>query len=143
VKPFFQAGIVVQDIDRAMTELGAALGVTWGQPVVRTNGPYTIRAVFSTTGPPFVELIEGPAGSPWDAHGQSRLDHVGYWTDDIGAEIERLESLGLVVEADGRKIAGTPWAYLRAPESNLRVELLDSSMRDAFHQRWGLVDTGY
>jgi catechol 2,3-dioxygenase-like lactoylglutathione lyase family enzyme len=140
MKPFFQAGLLVQDLDAGMAELTTALGLRFGEPKVRETAYGPMRVVFSLDGPPYVELIEGPPGSPWETTRGSRLDHIGLWTDDLGADRVRLLEQGMTIEIDGEEIAGRPYAYFRAPSTGLRIELLERSMEDGFYARWGMDD---
>jgi hypothetical protein len=135
--PYFQVGILVQDLDAARDELGRALGLTFGETLERTNGPWTIRVCFALQGPPYLELIEGPPGSPWDNGGVSRIDHIGCWTPDIEASKAKLAEEGFSLELDGSQYGGL-FSYHRGPASGLRVELLDASGEDAFYERWGI-----
>jgi hypothetical protein len=134
--PFFQVGVLVQDIEAARDELSAALGIIWSEIVERVNGEWTIRVCFSKEGPPYLELIEGPPGSPWDSGGASRIDHVGYWTPDLEHHKETLAANGIPVDHDGAPL----FTYQRGRASGLRIELIGSSARPAFYERWGLVD---
>jgi Glyoxalase/Bleomycin resistance protein/Dioxygenase superfamily len=113
VKPFFQAGSLVQDLDAAMVELSDMLDVHWGKPLTREVGESELRVVFSLDGPPHIELTRGPAGSPWDASDGPRLDHLGYWSDDLEADKRRLDAQDVTLEADGAQLGGVPFAYLR------------------------------
>ena len=133
--PFFQVGIIVQDLDAARDELGRALGVSWGTTVENEVDSHPIRLCFTREGPPYLELIEGPPGSPWDASGGPRIDHVGYWTPDIDRAREGLAAEGAAVEVDGGF-----FAYLRAPQSGLRIELIVDSGRADFYRVFGLDD---
>jgi hypothetical protein len=135
--PFFQVGILVEDIAAARDELSRALGIVWGDTVERVNGDWTIQVCFSKEGPPYLELIEGPAGSPWDSRSGSRIDHVGYWTHGIEENKRRIAAEGFDIETDGAEL-GTPFTYHRGRASGLRIELIDDSIRDAFYERWGL-----
>jgi hypothetical protein len=135
----FQVGVLVADLDAARDELSAALGVTWGDALDREVDGWTIRVCFSKQGPPYLELIEGPEGSPWASDGGSRIDHIGYWTADIHRSRDELAGAGLPTEVDGAA-AGGIFTYHRGRASGLRVELVDSSARDAFYERWGLDD---
>jgi hypothetical protein len=135
--PYFQVGVLVEDIEAAREELGRALGLTFGEIVDRQNGEWLIRVCFALDGPPYLELIEGPPGSPWEAVGGSRIDHIGCWTPDIGAGKDHLAREGFALELDGSTYGGK-FSYHRGPKSGLRVELLESSGEAAFYERWGL-----
>jgi catechol 2,3-dioxygenase-like lactoylglutathione lyase family enzyme len=135
--PYFQVGVLVEDLDAAREELGNALGLEWSDVVERVNGDWKIRVCFARQGPPFLELIEGPPGSPWETTHGSRIDHIGYWVDDIEAGKRRLADAGVAIEHDGTKSGGV-FTYHRGSKSGLRVELLDASGRAAFYERWGL-----
>ncbi len=137
VQPFFQVGVLVEDLDAARDELGQALGLEWSDIVVRQNGEWEIRVCFAKQGPPFLELIEGPPGSPWEATHGSRIDHIGYWVDDLDASKQRLDADGVALEHDGSAHGGV-FTYHRGRQSGLRVELIDTSGREAFYERWGL-----
>jgi len=135
----FQVGMLVQDLDAARVELARALGLTWTPTRERETLGWPIRACFSRQGPPHIELIEGPPGSPWDATAGSRIDHVGYWTDDIATDRDDLAAAGVEVEVDGTP-SGAVFTYQRGRDSGLRVELIDRAGRAAFYERWGLDD---
>jgi hypothetical protein len=75
---------VVQDIEAATREMTATLGVAWSPVRDGRLGDWDYRIVFSVDGPPFLELVEGPPGSPWDSSGGSHFDHLGYWAENIG-----------------------------------------------------------
>jgi hypothetical protein len=140
-QPFFQVGVLVENLEAAQQELSDALGITWSQTVERRNGDWTLRACFSQQGPPYIELIEGPAGSPWEPVNGSRIDHIGYWAEDLKATKESFADAGLPIEHDGTG-SGAVFTYHRGRNSGLRVEFLDASGRAAFHDRWGLEDRG-
>ena len=137
--PYFQVGVLVEDLEAAREELGEALGLTWSEIVDRENGGWKIRVCFALQGPPYLELIEGPVGSPWEATGGSRIDHIGYWADDLETSKRQLDAAGLTLEVDGAKHGGV-FTYQRGTRSGLRVELIDASGRKAFYERWGLDD---
>jgi hypothetical protein len=140
-QPFFQVGVLVEDLEAAQQELSESLGLEWSQTVERQNGDWTLRACFSRQGPPYLELIEGPAGSPWEAVHGSRIDHIGYWAEDLEVGKDGFNEAGLAIEHDGTG-SGAVFTYHRGRDSGLRVEFLDASGRAAFHERWGLEDKG-
>jgi hypothetical protein len=136
--PFFQVGVLVKDIESARAELAASLGLDWSEVVTRDVGEWTIRVCFARQGPPYLELIEGPVGSPWDCGETSRIDHIGLWTDSLEEAKQAVMQDGLALEMDGSSLGGK-FTYHRGVHSGLRVELLDASGREAFYERWGLA----
>ena len=133
---FFQVGLVVPELEPALEELSAALGLTFGSPVNREIGPWRIRVAFAKEGPPFLEVIEGAPGTPWDTAGSPRVDHLGWWSSDLDADEHAWSKRGLLLEADGRP-HGRPFTYHRAPASGLRMELIGTPPAQ-FYERWDL-----
>jgi Glyoxalase/Bleomycin resistance protein/Dioxygenase superfamily len=135
--PFYQVGIIVPELEPAMEELGTALGLSWG--AIRTGDypPSPIRFVFSVEGPPHIELIEGPETGPWSSAGGPRLDHIGYWSQDVPADKRELEGRGLPIDADGEALGNPIFCYHRAPSSGMRVELISSAVREGFYESLG------
>lgn len=127
MEPFFQVGVVVPDLEQAMEELGQGLGIGWHRATDVQIGPWDVRVVFSIDGPPHIELIQGPPGSPWDAAGGSRLDHLGYWAADNEQGKAELERRGLPIEVDGADYDRPSFVYHRAPSTGIRVELIDGT----------------
>lgn len=148
MEPFFQVGIIVEDIEASMKELSDAQGVKWGEVANRKYQQWNFKRVFSLQGPPYIELIEGPPGSPWDASKGSRIDHLQWWTKDMEADSRRMEAAGLTVDIDGvnnSPIVGPDGAkkpgiyrYFNAPKTGMRLELIDESQRAVHRQRWGI-----
>jgi len=138
---FWQVGIVVDDIERSQEELTRALGVTWARTLDLRLEDWEYRLSLSNEGPPYLELLEGPPGSPWDAAGGSRIDHVGYWTEDIAVERRRLEEAGVPVAYDG-EAAGLRFNYHALPETGIRIEPIDVWHRDGLRRTFGLDDLG-
>lgn len=140
----YHIGVVVQDLDKAMHELGGALGYKWSEvrdmslDFITPAGPGNLsaRVVFTRQGPPWLEVIEGPAGSIWSAVKGNALHHLAYYVDDLTLERERLAALGMEFEVGGRGPDGqvTGFAYLKSPVSG-RIELVESRLRDSM-ERW-------
>lgn len=130
--PYFHVGLVVEDLDAAMAELSSAAGLQWAKVVSREIGEWTYRLVYSTTGPPYVELVEGGAGTPWDVSTGPRLDHLGWWIGDVDAELERLAAAGVPVERDLRELDSA--TFVKAPASGLRIELIAGDRRERFER---------
>lgn len=80
-------------------------------------------------------MVQGPAGSPWDATAGDRFDHIGYWSDDIATDKQRLAGRAAPVDFDASSY-GRPFAYHRRAGLDNRIELVDSSVQRAFLDSW-------
>jgi catechol 2,3-dioxygenase-like lactoylglutathione lyase family enzyme len=143
---FFHVGIRVPDLAAAMDELGASHGVTWASVQDRAmdvwvpdRGRVTLQLAltYSREGPVHLELMTGPADSPWDPSVNPGPHHLGYWCDDVGGETQRLLAQGWTIE-----LAAAPpddgygrFTYLRSPNGVL-VEPVSSAARPRFEARW-------
>jgi hypothetical protein len=125
----------VQDIDAACRELTDTLGIGWSPIRDGSLDEWDYRIVFSVDGPPFLELIQGPPGSPWDASTGSRFDHLGFWVDDIGADKRALADQGAPLDFDATAL-GRSFTYHRLESVGGRVELVDRSVQPDFVQTW-------
>jgi hypothetical protein len=139
----FHIGIVVEDLDAGLRELGELLGYEWcpvfaiETPVVLPEGEIMVdlRFVYSKT-QPRVELIRAVSGTPWVPAADSGIHHAGYWTDDLAGDARRLESSGYAEEARGVLPDGTPiWAYHRSPRGP-RIELVSRQLQAGLEQYW-------
>jgi methylmalonyl-CoA/ethylmalonyl-CoA epimerase len=113
-----QVAVVVRDLDRAMERYTNELGI--GPWAVYTFSPdwiggmtfrgkeqgYTMKLAIAQLGPVMYELIE-PVEGPncyhefLDERGEG-LHHLGYFVDDIDAEIKNMESKGYPLLQSGR-----------------------------------------
>lgn len=123
---FFHVGYAVPDLEAAMAELTATLGLRWQVPLSRAVGGLRWRVTFSLEGPTYVEMIEGGPGTPWEVGSAPLLHHVGRFTTDLGAELAKVVAAGGEVETDGRRFSGQ-WAYVRMPRSGARLELIEAA----------------
>lgn len=131
---YFHTGIIVEDIELAREELGRALGLHFAPAHQSTYDGKTIEVCYSREGPPYVELIQGAAGSHWDTAPGARMDHLGYWSEDLEADMRTLEENGLAVDIDGIAYGGR-FSYHRTVHSGLRVELVDISRKESIEAR--------
>jgi hypothetical protein len=138
----FHTGVRVGDLDRAMDELGAALGVTWAEPCARDQPVWTpgggaaifpLRFTYSVEGPNHVELLEGPAGSPWDGDHAPGAHHLGVWVDDVAGETTVLIDAGWnLVAAHRCPDEGFGGFTYVAPPSGFIVELVSAAAKPRF-----------
>ncbi len=146
----FHVGIRVPNLDAAMVELGASLGVTWAER--REKAAQTLwtpqdglqhlhlKFTYSAEGPQHIELLEGPASSFWDGRTDSGAHHLGIWVDSVVDETDRLVGAGwVIVGAQRDPTDGNGYgvfSYLQPP-SGLIVELVDRAIQPHFEQWWG------
>lgn len=132
----FHIGIVVDDLEAALHELGDLFGYTWcpvfaiETPVVLPEGEVMVdlRFAYSKT-EPRVEVIKAIAGTPWVRATGSGIHHAGYWSEDMAVDGRKLEARGYTEEARGVVPDGTPiWAYFRSPKGP-RIELVSRQLR--------------
>jgi hypothetical protein len=128
---FWQVGIVVEDIEQAMDEFTRALGAEWTEVQDRMSG----RVTFSRQGPPYLELIEGKPGGLWDASAGSRIDHLGFWAQDLDEERRRLEQEGAPVIFNGQSMEA-PFNYHLLSATNVRLEAIDARAKDILRKNW-------
>jgi len=125
----FHIGVVCEDLDAAMDEMGRSLGLTWkgGRPTRMDlcifGEPRTVemRIAHSVQGPPHVELIESIPDSPWAAPTGLGVHHLCYWSDEPRRLIASLEAAG-ATRALGRADAAS--GYFKLP-GGAYIEVLD------------------
>ena len=139
----FHVGMLVPDVDEAMTELGASMGLEWAR--VQLNAARSVWTpergleevsltfVYSTQGPQHIELLAGSAGSIWDGSTPSGVHHVGVWSDDVAADTASFVASGwrLVAAATAPEDGFGSFTYV-APPSGIVVELVSSAARPRF-----------
>ena len=142
----YHTGIRVPDLDKAMAEMGDALGVTWAAVQEREQGLWTpstgaitvpLRFVYSCEGPQHLELLEGAPGSVWDGSVDPGVHHVGVWCSDVGAETQRLIDGGwTLVAGQAAPDAGFGAFTYVAPPSGVIVELVWDVLEPMFERWW-------
>lgn len=133
----YHVGLVVPDIREAMELYSEAFGFAFTnvaelavRPVVGGHVvPALIAMAYSTAGPVHLELIEDLDGGVWHPGG-SPLNHVGFWTDDVGRSKEKLDAQGFPGVVFDATPNGIPelYSYHRGPGS-FWVELIASSWK--------------
>src|SRR5579863_4441636 len=112
----YHTGIIVDDLEKAMTSYSAALGLTWAEPIPSSGHLKTRKGMlprlqwftYSMEGDHRIELVEVIDNTAWATCSKPRLDHMGYWVDDFASEFRRLESLGFPSEISGADADGQP-----------------------------------
>ncbi|NGO78250.1 VOC family protein [Streptomyces sp. YC504] len=132
---FYHVCFVVPQLEPAMRDFTLAAGVQWCEPRTHRLGDWDYRLTFTRGDAPFIELIEGPVGSPWDASGGPRFDHLGFWTTSLTEGAARLERRGFPEEFSGCPY-GRAFAYHRMDSVGARVELLDLALQPGFLETW-------
>jgi len=139
---FYHFGLVVKDFDQALEELGESMGLEWASVQRRTfdvrqpSGTIAadFRVTYSVTGPPHFEILEPTPGTIWTPEGGG-IHHLGYWSQDLAADSERLARAGYTWEAtyDNPAIDGPfGFTYHTLPGTGVRVELVDVARKTAF-----------
>jgi catechol 2,3-dioxygenase-like lactoylglutathione lyase family enzyme len=132
----YHVGHLVPDLSAAMQSLTDALQITWAPPFEMRSG-FTrpdgsaddrgVRIAFSTSGPPYLELIEVVAAedSIFAEPKLGGMHHVGYYAQRWRDDVARLRADGWELERTGAGVA-----FLRDPNSGLRVEVVSFKGRD-------------
>lgn len=143
----FHSGIVVDDLERAMAELGEEVGVRW-TPIIDNVRPIVtdgrtvdlrFRMVYSIDGPHRYELVQAIPGTLWQAVPEqpARLHHVGYWSDDIEADGAALERAGAPTVAIAQTPdGGAPVFRYHRSRLGFYIELVSSSVRSGMERVW-------
>ena len=130
----YHAGIVVDDFDDALTRFSQTLGYQWCEPVsidqiiTTPAGEQTVpmRIVYSVD-EPRIEILQTIPGTIWTP-ADSGIHHLGYWSDDVDADVASLLANGMELEASTPLADGSPlFAYCHAP-GRTRVELVNRVM---------------
>lgn len=141
VATVYHTGFAVADLEAAQRMFSDALGVEWApihlyEPLrLWTPGDgwieVRIRVSYSRPSPHQLEVIEGPRGSFFDPALMADARHLGVWTDEVGADAERLLGLGwriLGAKGSPEQLYGD-MAYLAPPAPGPVIELVSTRLR--------------
>lgn len=132
----YHTGLIVNDLDKAMDQMGHSLGLRWAPPKESRTpllGPdgvanRHVRFTYSLHGPHFVELLEQLDATPYlNLTGGRYIHHLGYFTDDLTAAAAGLEAAGYRRELSGVPENGllTRASFHHNPESpGMWIELV-------------------
>ena len=124
--PFFHVGFIVPDLDSAMKEFRAALGIEWRAPIdaiVPLRGPdgvveSNVYSVYSEGGPPAIELIQSVRATPLAGNGGVSFHHLGFWTDRLASSSCDLEAHGWPCAATVANVDDNPSRFHASPVSS-------------------------
>jgi hypothetical protein len=141
----YHVGIVVPSLEDGQAHFADLFGVRWA-PVIETPtavrmadgsvATVDLRLVYSIDAP-HLELVEAVPGSVWDLNPHSNIHHIGFWSDDLGADGTRLHGSGCPLEVMGDSGGSEPlfWAYHK-DRLGVRVELVDGALRAPMESGW-------
>ena len=130
----YHAGIVVDDFDQALARFSVTHGYRWCEPVaidqliITPSGEQTVpmRIVYSVD-EPRIEILQTIPGTIWTP-ADSGIHHLGYWSDDVDADVVSLLATGMELEATTPLDDESPlFAYCHAP-GRTRIELVNRVM---------------
>nr|WP_179275197.1 VOC family protein [Rhodococcus sp. 06-1059B-a] len=133
----FHVGIAVPDLESAMEKWSASYSYAWRPVVERRNmrmfsfgveHSISLRRTYSVDGPPYIELVEYDH-ILWAPGGVLSGTHIGFWVDDMQAEISRLRAIDhrlLVSDVVDIESASPSFAYL-STSSGALIELIPRS----------------
>ena len=139
----FHTGVVVHNLDRALADLSALFGYEWceeihvEQPVQTPTGDTTVEFRFRySRSTPRLEVIEQRPATLWVPVPGSGIHHLGYWSDDVGADSAAMEKAGYAFEAAGLgPEGGRAWSYYRSPDGP-RIELVSRNLEPFMSMMW-------
>jgi catechol 2,3-dioxygenase-like lactoylglutathione lyase family enzyme len=135
--------MVVEDLDSALAWLTRTAGYRWCEELkvdnllVTTQGETIVPLRFTySMDAPHVEVIQEIPGTLF-APSQSSPHHLGYWSDDIDADLDALEAAGATIDGrgywpDGK---GPIWAFATPPIGS-RIELVHRSSQPNMEVWW-------
>ncbi|MGW1075437.1 VOC family protein [Streptomyces sp. NPDC002537] len=132
---FYHVCFVVPDIGKAMDDLTRSTGARWTGILEDSLGEWDYRLAFTRGGPPYIELVQGPPGSPWDSSLGARCHHLGYWTTDVTRSSARLSGEGFTEEFNACPL-GRPYAYHKVASLGVDLEMMDLSRQERFLAAW-------
>ncbi len=143
----FHFAMAVPDLPAAMDLLGPALNLTWTSiwPMTREmdtpdgRTSTNMQAVYSRHGPPFVELVSGDADGFFAAPDGPRLHHAGYIVEDVAAEAERLQALGMTIAGIGP--GDPPGSAFAVNDAGLTLEIMGAGIRSVLQDWFDRSDT--
>jgi catechol 2,3-dioxygenase-like lactoylglutathione lyase family enzyme len=142
--PMYHVAIVVPDLDRGLARFSDLLGLTWGPEVnfdreIRLGDGtdlVTPQRLSYSTEPPYIELIEERAGTPWVCNEFSNIHHIGFFSDALAADSLELSAKSCPLVVSGRVADQAPELYaLHRDPLGVHIEYVDLAGREGL-ERW-------
>ena len=136
----YHTGIVVEDLDEALTFWTETAGYRWGPtvggdtPVVTPDGEITVpmRIAYSAD-EPRLELVQAIPGTLW-MPADSGVHHVGYWSDDVDADVARLLRRRARARGQGPRARRIDAVGVLQGRPGPRIELVSRAMQPLLQQ---------
>jgi hypothetical protein len=133
---FYHTGIIVPDLEAAMSRLSALAGYRWITPLsyplpFRTatgTRELTSTIVYSVQSP-HIELLQEVPGSPWTSALGNSVHHLGYFTDNLVNTARTLEANGFTFEMTA-DVPGSELALFAyyVDAFGTRIEIVDRAL---------------
>lgn len=138
--PFYHTGIVVPDLEKAITRFYDVHGIEFTEPMVYEvpwvedpdPHPLEVASVMSRTEPPYYELIQANGDGIFSLANSGQILYHGMWEADMAARLEFLREHGIGIDAFFRMEQGSlPHAVFTEPFlEGTRIEYVDISSRE-------------
>jgi hypothetical protein len=144
----YHIGVLVTEIELARRQLGAALGLTFGDVESRrldfgADGVEDVVLCYSREGPPYFELIEATGAGLFGTQHPRGVHHLGMWINDGPAHCALLASQSIHSDrrlhgVDGPHGHSENYVWFNAPEDlcGLRFEFVDDRARAMLETRF-------
>jgi hypothetical protein len=133
---FYHTGIIVPDLEAAMSRLSALAGYRWITPLSYTlpfrtatgTRELTSTIVYSVQ-TPHIELLQEVPGSPWTSAPGNSVHHLGYFTDNLVNTARTLEANGFTFEMTA-DVPGSELALFAyyVDAFGTRIEIVDRAL---------------
>jgi hypothetical protein len=131
----YHAGVIVEDFEGSLAWYSEHMGYRWCEPfdgettIVTTAGERVIPMHMTySMNEPRLELIEAVPGTIW-VPADSGIHHLGYWSDDVDADVAHLVAAGMSLDVTGLLPDGSSmWAYCSGA-GRTRTELVSRALQ--------------
>jgi hypothetical protein len=138
---YFHVAVLVEGLETAMADFGAALGLTFHDPITAEFGrledpdPHEsfVRCTYSREGPPYIELLEANGDGIFSLKHGEGVHHVGLWHPDVTGACEALSNRGVGTEARVISPDGELFVFFNDPSKlhGTRFEFLDDVAQES------------